>query len=292
MSWLTLSIEVERGRVEAAEAALLDSGALSVTLSDAGDSPLLENAPGETPLWPSVRLTGLFPADADPDGVRLRLAATLGDRGLAVTRMDLPDREWTRAWLDRFGPMRFGRRLWIVPRGTAVPGPEAVAVRLDPGLAFGTGTHPTTALCLEWLDAHPPRGLTVLDYGCGSGVLGIAAACLGATEVLCVDHDPQALAATRDNAAVNGVQDAVHAFDPDDLPRARVDLILANILHQPLLALVPSFAERLVPGGPLVMSGILPGQADELVAACRPLFGGFSTEVRDGWARVSAHRLH
>lgn len=292
MNWLTLSIEVPRERAGVAEDALLESGALSVTLSDAGETPVMENAPGETPLWSRVRLSGLYPAQADPDDTRLRLAAALGDQNLTVQRVDLPDREWTRTWMDRFGPMRFGERLWIVPRDSGRPDPDGTILRLDPGLAFGTGTHPTTALCLEWLDAHPPRGKVVVDYGCGSGVLGIAAALLGAARVLCVDHDPQALDATRDNALVNGVQGSIRALAPAELPAIRCQVILANILYQPLAGLAGRFAGLAEPGGSLVMSGVLPAQVDDLIEVYRDAFGEFDTAVREDWARVTANRLN
>lgn len=291
MTWQTLSIDVPREQAEAAEDALLASGALSVTLSDAGDDPVLETPPGETPLWPHVRLSGLFPADADPDHARVELAAALGDQGIDVERVELPDREWTRAWMDRFGPMRFGERLWIAPRD-AVPAPGgAITLRLDPGLAFGTGTHPTTALCLEWLDAQPPRGLDVLDFGCGSGVLGIAAALLGAGRVWCVDHDRQALSATKENALANGVATRIHVLAPDELPGEQADLVLANILYQPLLDLAPRIRALVKPGARLVMSGILEAQAEALIEAYRDAFHGFETTSRDGWARVAANRL-
>lgn len=291
MSWQTLSIEVSRERSADAEDAFLASGAMSVTLCDAGDDPVLETPPGETPLWPRVRLSGLYPADADPERARLELAAALGDQGLRVDFATLPDREWVRAWMDRFGPMRFGARLWIVPRGSRAPDARAVTLHLDPGLAFGTGTHPTTALCLEWLDAHAPRGLEVLDYGCGSGVLGIAAALLGASRVWCVDHDVQALRATRENARVNGVEDRIRVCAPAELPPSGHELILANILFQPLLELAPRFASLATRGGALVMSGVLEPQAASLVAAYAGAFEGFETATREGWARVAADRL-
>lgn len=291
MDWLTLSIEVPRQQAEPAEEALAASGALSVTLSDAGDEPVLETAPGETPLWSRVRLTGLYERDTDPEAVRLALAAALGERAVSVEGSVLADREWARAWMDRFGPMRFGERLWIVPREAPAPRGEGIVLRLDPGLAFGTGTHATTALCLEWLDAAGLDGARVVDYGCGSGILGIAAARLGAGAVWCVDHDAQALRATRDNASDNDVAERIQVFAPSELPVVQADVVLANILFKPLLELAPLFARLLAPGGRLVMSGVLEAQVPELLEAYRADFGGFETAVRDGWSRVAAQRL-
>lgn len=290
MDWLALSIEVPRDQTGRAEEALHASGAMSVTLSDAGDTPLLETAPGETPLWPRVRLAGLYPRDADPEAVRLSLAAALGEKGVSLDTALVPDREWTRAWMDRFGPMRFGDRLWILPRRTKEPAGDGVYVRLDPGLAFGTGTHATTALCLEWLDAHSVTGATVIDYGCGSGILGIAAARLGAARVWCLDHDPQATTATRDNARVNGVSERLHVCGPGEMPAIKADVLLANILFQPLLELGQRFASSLAPGGRLVMSGLLDTQAGPLVDGYRDDFTDFRITTRDGWSRVAAVR--
>lgn len=291
MEWLALSIEVPHNQADPAEQALETSGAISVTLSDAGDDPVLETVPGETRLWPAVRLTGLYPPDTDPEDVRLKLAAALDGEGVAMESSVVADREWTRAWMDRFGPMRFGERLWIVPRQAEAPEAAGVFIRLDPGLAFGTGTHATTALCLEWLDANPPSDARVIDYGCGSGVLGIAAARLGAESVRCVDHDRQALAAARDNAADNDVPPScLRVYAPGTMPAAQADLLMANILFQPLLDLAGDFASWTKPGGHLVMSGLLEAQAQHLVAAYERHFEDFEVTTRDGWTRVAARR--
>lgn len=290
MEWLALSIEVPHKQADPAEQALETSGALSVTLSDAGDDPVLETAPGETRLWPSVRLTGLYAPDTDPEDVRLKLAAALGEEGVAMESSVLADREWTRAWMDRFGPMRFGERLWIVPRQADEPDADGVFIRLDPGLAFGTGTHATTALCLEWLDANPPSGARLIDYGCGSGVLGVAAARLGAESVWSVDHDRQALVATRDNAADNDVSACLRVCAPEAMPDGQADVLMANILFQPLEELAGEFASRTKPGGHLVMSGLLEAQAQHLVATYDRHFEDFEVTTRDGWSRVVARR--
>lgn len=290
MDWLAISVEVPRNRAGRAEQALEASGALSVTLSDAGDAPVLETAPGQTRLWPTVRLTGMYPRDTDPDGVRQELAAVLEDEDVAPESVMIADREWTRAWMDRFGPMRFGERLWILPRQAAEPDADGVHIRLDPGLAFGTGTHATTALCLEWLDAHPVDGARVIDYGCGSGVLGIAAARMGADSVWCVDHDRQALAATRDNAAANQVSERIRVCTPEDMPSVQADVLIANILLKPILDLSSAFASRCAPGGRLVLSGLLDDQAQVVTPAYGEHFTDFAVAGRDGWCRVSARR--
>lgn len=194
--------------------------------------------------------------------------------------------------MDRFGPMRFGRRLWIVPSGMAIPAaPDRVEISLDPGLAFGTGTHPTTALCLEWLDAHPPAGKTVVDFGCGSGVLGIAAALLGAARVVCVDNDPQALESTTANAARNAVSGCVQCRAPEAFAEDEADLVLANILAGPLVELAPELTGCLRRGGDLVLSGLLEEQLERVSAAYHPACEVQGMVARDGWARLDLRRL-
>src|SRR5210317_1813926 len=216
---------------DAVEEVFIHLGAASVTLSDAGDNPVLEPAPGETPLWSHTRITGMFPGDADMDAFRKGLLGALGVAELPDHRIeDLADRAWEREWLKDFGAMRFGERLWICPTGSDVDDEEAVIVHLDPGLAFGTGTHPTTALCLEWLDGQDVAGKQVVDYGCGSGILGIASALKGAGKVICIDNDSQALEATAANAERNGVAAVIDCRLPADYARPSADLVLANIL--------------------------------------------------------------
>ena len=205
MSWLQLIIEAQPSQIAAIQDYLDAAGALAVTLEDAGDEPLYEPPPGASPLWTQTRVVGLFPADARMETVVKGLGESLG--AMPPHRLcALADRNWTRTWLDHFHPMQFGERLWVCPSGYDAPDPTAATVYLDPGLAFGTGTHPTTALCLEWLDANPPRGLEAVDYGCGSGILALAALRLGASHVWAVDNDPQALLATADNARKNGIR--------------------------------------------------------------------------------------
>jgi len=271
------------------EEALFGLGALSVTLEDAADDPVLEPAPGATPLWPTVLVKALFDASADPAAIAEALTNALP--GAVAPRFDfVADRAWEREWLKDFRPMRFGRRLWVCPDGMPAGDPGAVRIELDPGLAFGTGTHPTTALCLEWLDSQELSGATVVDYGCGSGILAIAAARLGATRVRAVDIDPQAVLATTDNAARNGVADVIEATTDLSLATAGADVLLANILAGPLLELAPRFADALRPRGRLALSGLLREQADAVTAAYRPCFHIESKAERDGWILLAGHR--
>ncbi len=298
--WLQISTRVERAAAEDAEAALFEAGALSVTFRDAGDVPVLEPAPGETPLWPELVVTGLFDRGSDPLLLRAALQASFPEADWLSSA--LAERAWEREWLKDFRPMRFGTRLAVVPGGLPDP-PGAVIVRLDPGLAFGTGTHPTTALCLEWLDAlgtpgpcgrAPLAGARVLDFGCGSGILAIAALKLGAAAAVGVDLDPQALLATRSNAAANGVSEALVACTPEELDGALdgrpVDVLVANILAGPLQALLPEFVSRVRPGGRLALSGILVSQQETLAATAVPHFELDPPVSRDDWVRISGRR--
>ncbi len=272
------------------EDALFDLGAVSVTLEDAADDPVLEPAPGETPLWPTVRVKALFAADADRREIEQRLARRLPDSP-APTFEKVEDKAWEREWLKDFGPMRFGGRLWVCPGGLPAGDPDAVRIELDPGLAFGTGTHPTTSLCLAWLDAADLRGLQVVDYGCGSGILAIAALKLGASAVRAVDIDPQALIATRDNALRNGIQSGLTVTSDPDLAQRSADVLVANILAGPLMELAPRFAAAIRPGGSIVLSGILVEQADAVTAAYRAWFDIALTATRDGWGLLSGRRF-
>lgn len=290
-AWLQLTLVADRHTPEQLEDALLAAGALAVTLSGGDGPPVLEPAPGESPVWERTRVTGLFEAQTDIAAVRFRLERQLGPEVLDEARLDdLAERDWTRAWLDDFHPMRFGRRLWVCPSDAAPPAPDAVNLILDPGLAFGTGTHPTTALCLEWLDGAELAGRRVIDYGCGSGILAIAAALLGAERVRATDIDPQALIACDDNAARNRVADRIDPGPPEALGEEPADVLLANILAGPLIALAPRFAGLLRTGGSLVLSGILAEQSDEVQAAYAPWFDFESPVRREEWLRLSAVR--
>jgi ribosomal protein L11 methyltransferase len=246
---------------------------------------VLEPPPGSTPLWPHVRIKALFDAAADPDTLR----ASFPD----ATFEPVADRAWEREWLKDFHPMRFGRRLWICPGGQRPQldeSADACLIELDPGLAFGTGTHPTTALCLEWLDSAALQGTFVVDYGCGSGVLAIAALKLGAASAHGVDIDPQALIATRDNAARNQVAERLTAARPDETAARKADVLLANILAEPLLELAPAFAERVVAGGRIVLSGILQTQAAPVASRYAAWFDMRPAIIRDDWALLHGVR--
>jgi len=271
------------------ERACFTLGALSVSLADGADHALLEPAPGEMPLWPQTRLLALFPAEADPGVVAATLMAVLALPAGAIRHERIEDRAWEREWLKDFRPMRFGRRLWVCPGGQAAGEPDAIVLELDPGLAFGTGTHATTAMCLEWLDGRPPASLRVLDYGCGSGILALAALKLGAASACAYDIDPQALVATRDNAERNGLSGRLEIPSATDAPKGPFDLVLANILAGPLQHLAPELA-RLCPAGMLLLAGLLEGQATEVADAYAPWFDIETTARRDGWIALAGHR--
>ncbi|MGW8310163.1 MAG: 50S ribosomal protein L11 methyltransferase [Thiogranum sp.] len=287
MAWRQLVIEAGDLDVEALSAFFETQGALSVTLVDAGDQPLFEPDPGTTPLWSSTRLTALFDDDVDLAPVREAFGRSFGEASQRLVEQGLADQDWERSWLDRFQPMRFGEHLWVCPAGQRPPRAAGqVLVDLDPGLAFGTGTHPTTALCLEWLDRHPPVDCRVLDFGCGSGILAIAALKLGAAAVWAADIDPQALWATRENARRNRVAERLNTGLPADVKGQRFAVLLANILANPLIELAPRLAEVLEPGGRLVLSGILSEQADAVRRAYAPWVSFAPLAVQQDWVRL------
>ncbi|WP_405236595.1 50S ribosomal protein L11 methyltransferase [Lentisalinibacter orientalis] len=291
MSWRQFTMALEGLDAARVEEALEDLGAGAVTYSDAGDSPVLEPAPGETPLWPATLVTALFDDTLDEDALSAGLRAALELDELPAWRVEtLADRAWEREWLRDFHPMRFGQRLWVCPTGSVVEDPDAVVLDMDPGLAFGTGTHATTALCLEWLDAARIAGRRVLDYGCGSGILAIAALLLGAGEATATDIDPQALTATRANAARNDVAGRLGVAAPDELGDTAFDVVLANILAAPLAALAPRLAGLTRGGGEIVLSGILASQADEIRAAYEPWFEIAPAVAREDWIMISGRR--
>ena len=291
MPWIQTHLVVDKSRAPLIELLFENLGALSVTLGDAGDEPMLEPAPGETPLWSATRVTGLFSGDTDIDGLRSAINQALNrETGQQLQLEVLEDRDWERAWLERFRPMRFGKRLWICPSGHRVEQPDAAVVDLDPGLAFGTGTHPTTALCLEWLDGAALAGRTLIDYGCGSGVLAIAALKLGAAHAVGVDHDPQAILASRDNAQRNGVSERLELFLDRDFRATPAPLVVANILANVLIELQPRLGPLVAPGGELVLSGILREQAEEVIDAYRDTLRFDEPVERDGWVLLHALR--
>lgn len=281
---------------EFAEEILLAHGAQSVSFVDAADDPVLEPAPGATPLWPRTRTVGLFEKGQDLEAVIAALHDTLPDgRAAVVTTARLPDRDWVRIWLRDWKPLRFGSRpsrLWVTPHAKRgqIRARNAVIVTLDPGLAFGTGTHPTTALCLDWLADAPLAGKTVLDYGCGSGLLAIAALKLGARRATAVDIDPQALLATRDNARINGVASRLAVHQAKTFKPGRYDLVLANILSGPLVQLAPRLRKALAPGATLILAGLLEQHAREVRAAYRPAVAWRPAVKREGWVRLEGRR--
>ncbi len=293
MAWAEVSFSVAREQAEQAGQALELQGALAITFEDQADEPVLEPAVGTAPLWPIVNLRGLFEHPAERLAITsCLLASGVVQRPSAISWREVADQDWERAWMDQFQPMQFGQHLWIVPSGMQGPDdPLALQLKLDPGLAFGTGTHPTTALCLEWIDGVDFSGLKVLDFGCGSGVLGIAAALKGATSVCCVDNDPQALLATSDNAARNGVSTCLHCCLPEDWPVSQYDVILANILAGPLIELAPQLMVGLEAQAHIVLSGILAHQADEVAAAYANACGPMAQQQREEWVRLYGRRL-
>ena len=291
MPWLQIRLAITPDQAAPLEDQLLELGAVSVTFMDAEDQPIFEPDLGTTPLWTHTHLLALFEADTDADALLAHLQLLRGGVLPAHQVEHIEDQDWERSWMDNFQPMRFGRRLWIVPSWHEAPQPEAVNLLLDPGLAFGTGTHPTTALCLEWLDGQELAGCRVLDFGCGSGILGIAALLLGAASALGTDIDPQALEASRDNAARNGLPaTAFPVYLPEHLPQQAVDVVVANILAGPLVQLAPTITALVKPGGRLALSGILAEQAEEVRAAYAGAFDLDPTAVKDGWVRISGTR--
>jgi ribosomal protein L11 methyltransferase len=287
MTWLQLRLDARRRDVAELEELLLATGAVAVTLEDNANQPLLEPGVGETPLWNETRLTGLFPADTDMQCVLRGIPYSLLQQ--ANKRVEiLEDKDWEREWMQHYRPMQFGRRLWVCPSWLEPPEPDAVNLLLDPGLAFGTGTHPTTALCLGQLDSMPLAGQTIVDYGCGSGILAVAALKLGAVMALGVDNDPQALAASRDNATRNNIapESFAVAFPGKVKRRAwgrRADVVIANILAGPLIELSETLLHFLKPGGTLLLSGLLQNQAATLCAHYADRLHLRIVGERDGW---------
>ena len=277
---------------DAVEAALFEVGASSITFVDRGDEPVLEPKPGEVRLWSDTLVRALFQESSDAVRNLDRLAAALGPHVTQTARVRaVQDQVWERAWLTGWKSLRFGRRLWVCPRAAEAPAdPEAIVVRLDPGLAFGTGTHPTTALCLQVLDSWALQGRTMIDYGCGSGILAIAALKLGAAHATAVDLDPQALLATRDNAARNDVASSITVQDVD-APLPGAYCVVANILAGPLVELAPKLTAACEPGGLLLLSGLLKTQAYSVKAAYSSGFDMVQVIERDEWCCMYARRV-
>ncbi len=290
--WQQLTLHARSADCAELEDKLLAQGALSITYLDAEDQPVFQEEPGSTPMWDNTVLLALFAADADLSFV---LAALRNEEKVlnreSLHAETLADKAWERSWMDDFQPMRFGQRLWICPSWQTPPEPEAVNLFIDPGLAFGSGTHHTTAMCLTWLDQADVAGKTVIDYGCGSGVLALAAALLGAEVVHAVDNDPQAILATRDNAQRNQLDDEqIPTYLPADLPHMKADILLANILAAPLQSLAPAFAELLATDGKLVLSGLLDYQIEAVQGAYQSWIRFDQPVIDNGWACLSGTR--
>ena len=290
MPQLALTLTLDGLDAERVEEACFEFGALAVSYTDQRDDPILEPAPGEFRLWPHSRLQALFSFDCSPQEIVGGLAHVLRVAPARFAVETLADRVWEREWLRDFHPMCFGRRLWVAPHHSHVHTEGAVIVRLDPGLAFGTGTHATTAMCLTWLDQNAQAGQLAIDYGCGSGVLAVAAVKLGADAAHAFDIDPQALTATADNAAANGVAARVHIVDADSALPPGADILLANILCGPLCELAPRFAALTRSGGKIVLAGLLSSQTDEVTRAHTPWFDIEPFASRDGWTALTGTR--
>ena len=296
MEWHQFVMDLESLNPDRVEEVFTRHGAQAISLSDAGDHPVLLPGADETPLWPDSRISGLFSADADLNSLKQDLLHSFGLGELPKNRIErLVDRPWEREWLKDFRPMRFGRRLWVSPDAFDVDDGNAVIVRLDPGLAFGTGTHPSTALCLRWLDGLDLTGKRILDFGCGSGILAIAALRLGARSASAVDSDPQAVTATRDNARKNGIEDALFVTQDVAEITESFDIVVANILAEPLVRNAGIISARVVSGGSLALSGILAEQAESVIAAYREQIDVEISETErttgQTWVRLVGKRI-
>ena len=289
MPWIQLKINTTGNDAETLSDALIESGAVSVTFQDTHDNPVFEPLPGETLLWGDTDAIGLYDAETNMEDVVAMLEnEPLLGKGFVHKIEQLEDKDWEREWMDNFHPMRFGERLWICPSWRDVPDPTAVNVMLDPGLAFGTGTHPTTAMCLQWLDSLDLTDKTVIDFGCGSGILAIAALKLGAKHVVGIDIDPQAIQASRDNAERNGVSERLSLYLPKDQPEnLSADVVVANILAGPLRELAPLISVLPVAGGHLGLSGILASQAQSVADAYQDLFELDPVAEKEEWCRIT-----
>ncbi len=292
MSWWQLSIHCNKGELSQTENILLDLGAQSLTIGDAADEPIYEPLPGETPLWSDLIITALYDQSHTLEALYDELVKHLTANQISsIRKQTLEDQIWERAYLDQFKPLKFGKNLWVCPSWHQPPDSEACNIILDPGIAFGTGTHPTTALCLEFLDYNPPLNKSVLDYGCGSGILAIAAYKLGASLVSCIDIDPQAIEATRNNAQRNNITPGqLNISLPGRQELERVEYLMANILSGPLIDLEPMFAKITAPGGQILLSGILQNQVEALINAYRLHFTLDTVRILDDWCRITGIR--
>ena len=292
MQWLQLLIDASREGSAIVEDALIESGAVSVTLEDAADQPIFAPGVGERPLWDNCVVKALFSADSDTDQIAAQLCTAIQPQP-AVRWELLEDKDWSQEWKKYFQPVKCGDRLWICPSWIDPPEPDGINLSLDPGLAFGTGSHPTTHLCLRWLDQQDLVGKTIIDYGCGSGILGIAALLLGAEQVIAIDNDPQALLASRDNAQRNNIADErLMTYLPDEIPSGlSADVMLANILAAPLIQLAPGISNLTATGGTLCLSGLLQSQIDDVCAPYLQHFDFSAPAIESDWTQLSGYKV-
>ncbi len=290
MNWLQIAISTTKDNAERAEDCLFATGAETVTLTDAADQPILEPGVNEVPIWNDVIVTGLFNFDDNQQALLDSINLCMTDTSYSCSSEILEDQNWTRAWMDHYHEMQFGERLWVCPLHVEPTQPEAINLRLDPGLAFGTGTHPTTSLCLRWLDQNITTQDTLLDYGCGSGILAIAACMLGTKQADCVDIDPQALLATHSNAEINNVAKRVNTYLPEDYLKhhagTQYDIVMANILSGPLAELAPTLARHTKANGDIVLSGILREQADTVLNTYSQFFKMDDPVFEEDWVML------
>ena len=292
MTWWQLSVQCSKDELEQTENSLLAIGAVCITLSDAEDSPIYEPLPGDSPVWNYSLVTGMFEKDQPLENLYDELLKLLPDHLVATARKSiLEDEDWERVHLQHFSPIRYTDNLWVVPSWLIPPDPSAINVTLDPGLAFGTGTHPTTALCLEWMGNKSFQNQSIIDYGCGSGILAIAACKLGAKVVFAVDIDPQAIDASTENALRNKIEpDKLYISLPDQLDFSEADLLISNILSGPLMELATRFAGMVKPDGKILLSGILEDQANDVTLAYQPYFDMDPVNLREGWVSITGTR--
>jgi len=296
MPWMQITLHTDPQHTEALEDMLLLCGASAVSMLDGADQPVFEPIKGTTPLWQDTRVMGLFAADSDDKALLAHLRNGWREQFSATEfppyKLEiLEDKDWEREWMDRFEPVQFGPSLWVCPSWKPVVDASAANLMLDPGLAFGTGSHPTTALCLEWIAQQDWQGKHAIDYGCGSGILGLAALLLGAEHVLGVDNDEQALVATSDNAQRNNIEPArIPVYLPHNTPSDPVDVMLANILAGPLIELAPALSALTKRQGLITLSGILEHQADAIIAAYTPWFDMHSVSQKDEWVRIDGYK--
>lgn len=293
MSWIQAYVEANKDQVELIEALLLNAGALSITLVDNADEPILEPELGTTPIWQHTRLIGLFAQDTNKQQLQQNLSQDISslfqqENQPKIRIVELEDKNWLNVWMDDYHPIKFGSRLWVCPSWSSPPDEKAINLKLDPGLAFGTGTHPTTSLCLRYLDKHIKGGEQVLDFGCGSGILGIAAVLLGAKNFCGIDIDPQAIQASKNNAKRNQLSDTSYTlYLPEAHQQQEYDWVIANILAAPLTQLAPKLAGYCKPKGRILLSGLLESQADDILTTYRQWFDLDTPEQDKEWILIT-----